>query len=229
MDLEGNIKHWRSICWERGTQHIKLTMLFAEPPCLYPLLPVDNNCVLQSPVQKTCCSLADFDICKCLMFVPKMAKWALLSAQLNSDWRAIEASKREFEIWEPQNIHGRPTTQQQHCRGVLGRGASACRGKELRQEGFSAVFCIAESKYAYRGVGGTAGTSHAASLLALETVVSCFVWEYWWYMTLGNRMMWFKRNHCRMSSAWTGPHSSLSSATCDVAIPFSIPASHPDL
>lgn len=138
MDLEGNIKHWRSICWERGTQHIKLTMLFAELPCLCPLLPVDNNCLLQSPVQeKTCCSRADFGIFKCLMFVPKVAKWALPNAHLNSDRRAAEASKRESEVWEQQSVHGRSTMQQQRCRGVLGGGGVACR--ELRQEGLSAA------------------------------------------------------------------------------------------
>lgn len=138
MDLEENIKHWRSICWERGTQHIKITMLFAEPPCLCPLLPVDNNCLLQSSVQeKTCCSFPDFDISKCLTFVHKVAKWALPSAQLY--WGPIEASERESEIWELQNVHGRPTMQQQCCRQVLGRGGAACRGRELRQEGFSAA------------------------------------------------------------------------------------------
>lgn len=67
MDLGGNVEHWRSICSERGTQHMKPTELSAEPPALYPWFPVEN-CILQSPFRELFSS--QFGIFKGLLLVP---------------------------------------------------------------------------------------------------------------------------------------------------------------
>lgn len=82
------------------------------------------------------------------------------------------------------------------------------------------VFCIAEPKSAYKGVEGTAGIRDAAPLPSLGPVISHFFGEHYLYMTLGNTVIRFKRNHCRVNSTSLGPSSSLSSATCDCGHSF---------
>ena len=82
------------------------------------------------------------------------------------------------------------------------------------------VFCTAEPKSAYKGVERTAGVRHAAPLPSTGTVVSRFFWERCLYMTQGNTVVRFKRNHCRTNSTSISPSSSLSSVTWDCGHSF---------